>query len=173
MLRYPVSLTTEDGQEFRGSETPDATAGSRVLVDFLDLPAHTYGDDEAEALARAVDALTTMIGAYMRHRQPIPAPSEPRHGGATVPLPPLLVAKVELYNTMLAQQVNKAELGRRLHWHLPQVDRVLDVRHASRLDQLEQALAAVGKRLELHVVEERARVRREIGGSPRRRPPVT
>ena len=68
-------------------------------------------------------------------------------------LPPLLVAKVELYNAMLAQQVNKAELGRRLHWHLPQVDRVLDVRHASRLHQLEQALAAVGKRLELHVSE--------------------
>ena len=75
----------------------------------------------------------------------------------TVSLPPLLVAKVELYNTMLVQQVNKAELGRRLRWHLPQVDRVLDVRHASRLDQLEQALAAVGKRLELRVVEETAR----------------
>ena len=82
MLRYPVSLTTEGGQ---------------VLVDFLDLPAHTYGYDEGEAFARAVDALTTMIGAYMRHRQPIPAPSAPKHGGPTVPLPPLLVAKVELY----------------------------------------------------------------------------
>ena len=95
----------------------------------------------------------------MRHRQPIPSPSAPQHGAMapTVSLPPLLVAKVELYNTMLGQQVNKAELGRRLHWHLPQVDRVLDVRHASRLDQLEQALAAVGKRLELRVVEETAR----------------
>ncbi len=144
MLRYPVSLTTE---------------GGHVLVDFLDLPAHTYADDEDEALARAVDALTTMIGAYMRQRQPIPAPSAPGRGARTVPLPPLLVAKVELYNTMLAQRVNKAELGRRLRWHLPQIDRVLDVRHASRLDQLEQALAAVGKRLELHVVEEAARGR--------------
>ena len=91
-----------------------------------------------------------------------------------MPLSPLLVAKVELYDATLTQQVNKAELGRRLHWHLPQVDRVLDVRHASRLDQLEQALAAVGKRLELHVVEEAARsVRprrrrsRSAGPSPR------
>lgn len=142
MWRYPVSLNAE---------------GGHVLVDFVDLPAHTYGDDEGEALARAVDALTSMIGAYMRHRQPIPPPSVPTHGGSTVALPPLLVAKVELYNAMLAQQVNKAELGRRLHWHLPQVDRVLDMRHASRLDQLEQALAAVGKRIELHVVEEAAR----------------
>ena len=63
-----------------------------------------------------------------------------------------MVAKVALYNTMLENKVNKAELGRRLNWHLPQVDRVLDVRHASRVDQLEQARGAVGKRLELHVV---------------------
>lgn len=136
MSCYPVTLTREDG---------------RVLVDFLDLPAHTYGDDEDEALSRAVDALTTMIAAYMRYRQPVPPPTI-GHDGPTVALPPLLVAKVELYNAMLAQRVNKAELGRRLRWHLPQVDRVLDIRHASRLDQLEQALAAVGKRLELRVV---------------------
>ena len=48
--------------------------------------------------------------------------------------------------------MNKAELGRRLRWHPPQVDRVLDVRHASRIDQIEHALAAVGKRPELHVI---------------------
>ena len=63
-----------------------------------------------------------------------------------------MVAKVELYNAMLTQKVGKAELGRRLNWHLPQVDRVLDMTHASRVDQLEQALGAVGKRLDLHVV---------------------
>ncbi len=136
MVGYPVTLTTE---------------GDHVLVDFRDFPAHTYGDDQDEALARAVDALTTIIGAYMRDRQPIPRPAT-RARGRMVPLPPLMVAKVALYNTMLEQKVNKAELGRRLNWHLPQVDRVLDVRHASRVDQLEHALGAVGKRLELHVV---------------------
>ena len=136
MAGYPVTLTTE---------------GDQVLVDFRDFPAHTYGDDQDEALTRAVDALTTIIGAYMRDRQLIPTPAL-RTRGRMVPLPPLMVAKVALYNTMLEQKVNKAELGRRLNWHLPQVDRVLDVRHASRVDQLEHALGAVGKRLKLHVV---------------------
>ena len=32
-----------------------------------------------------------------------------------VPLPPLMVAKVALYNTMLEQKVSEAELGRRLN----------------------------------------------------------
>jgi antitoxin HicB len=43
----------------------------------------------------------------------------------------------------------KAALARKLGWHLPQIDRVLDLRHASRLDQVEAALAALGR--ELHV----------------------
>ena len=138
MLNYPVTLTTD---------------GSHVLVDFPDFPeAHTYGDDRDEALVRAVDALMTIIGAYMHDRQPIPQPSQ-RKRSPTVAVPPLMVAKVALHNAMLEQQVNKAELGRRLHWHLPQVDRVLDVRHMSRIDQIEHALGAVGKRLELHVVQ--------------------
>ena len=36
---------------------------------------------------------------------------------------------------MRAGNVGKAELARRLDWHLPQVDRVLRVRHGSQLDQ--------------------------------------
>jgi len=31
---------------------------------------------------------------------------------------------------MRAARVRKAELARRLIWHLPQVDRLLDLRHA-------------------------------------------
>ncbi len=47
--------------------------------------------------------------------------------------------------------VTKAELARRLGWHGPQVDRLLDLNHASRLDQIEAALAALGKRLQVTV----------------------
>ena len=134
MLRYPVKLTKDDGT---------------VLVDFPDFPeAHTYGDDKDEALMRAVDALMTIIEAYIKDRQAIPKPSK---GRTMVEVPPLMVTKIALYNEMLEQRINKAELGRRLHWHLPQVDRVLDVRHASRLDQMEQALAVVGKRVVVSV----------------------
>lgn len=53
---------------------------------------------------------------------------------------------------MVEQRVDRAELGRRLNWHLPRVDRVLDVGHTSRIDEIARALAAVGKRIELRVV---------------------
>ena len=50
---------------------------------------------------------------------------------------------------MREQAIGKAELARRLGWHLPQVDRVLDVRHRSRLDRMDAALGEIGCRLEV------------------------
>jgi len=40
---------------------------------------------------------------------------------------------------------------KRLGVHPPQVDRLLDFRHASRLDVVEDALAAVGKKLIVNI----------------------
>ena len=50
---------------------------------------------------------------------------------------------------MRDQGIGKAELARRLGWHLPQVDRALDIQHHSRMDQMDAALGAVGIRLQV------------------------
>jgi antitoxin HicB len=89
-----------------------------------------------------------MFDALMADRQAIPAAS-PANGRPTVALPALDAAKIALYTAMRDAKVNKAELRRRLRTHPPQVDRLLKMRHASKLDLLEQAFAAVGKRLVL------------------------
>jgi len=124
MNPYPLRLTRDDN--------------GTVLVTFPDFPeAQTFGDDETEALARAVDALESAIIGRMSDRERIPVPSRPKRGQRAVALPALAAAKVALYEAMRRQRITKAELGRRLHWHMPQVDRLLDLRHASRLDQLE------------------------------------
>ena len=133
---YPVILRRDD-------ET--------ILVRFPDFPeAQTFGDTKEEALARAVDALETAIIGRMSDREDIPPPSSTRRR-SRVTLPPLSSAKLGLYRAMRAARVSKAELGRRLGWQGPQVDRLLDLRHATRLDQLDQALRALGKRLVVEV----------------------
>ena len=101
-------------------------------------------------MTHASDALLTVIDAYMKDRQRLPQPSK---GRVMVDVSPLAVPKIELYNAMREKRITKAELGRRLGWHMPQVDRVLDVHHASRMDRLQQALKAVDRRLEVTVVE--------------------
>ncbi|MFZ3237973.1 MAG: hypothetical protein WA184_21720 [Stellaceae bacterium] len=68
-----------------------------------------------------------------------------------MPLSALGMAKAALYDAMRAQGVGRAELARRLRWHLPQVNRVLDLRHASRMEHVEAALAALGLRLVVDV----------------------
>jgi Uncharacterized conserved protein len=136
-MRYPVTLTRDDNDTF--------------LVHFPDVPeAVTFGDTREEALAHASDALLTVIDAYMRDRREIPAPTV-RRSQFFVEVPVLEAAKIELYRAMQSASVGKAELARRLHWHLPQVDRVLRMKHGSRLDQVEDAFRALGKRVVFYV----------------------
>ena len=132
MLSYPIEFEDDD-------QTILATS-----PDFPELT--TFGDDRDEALARAVDALEEAIAARIHIGQEIPSPS---CGLRRATLPTLTAIKVILYQGMRDQRVGKAELARRLGWHLPQVDRVLDVRHRSRLDRMDAALRAIGRQLEV------------------------
>jgi antitoxin HicB len=122
-----------------------------LLVNFPDFPeAVTFGEDETDALVRAVDALETVPAARIDDREEIPLPSRAT-GRPRVVLPALTAAKVLLYRAMCEAGVRKADLARRLGWHGPQVDRLLDLDHASRLDQIEAALAVLGKRLSVEL----------------------
>ncbi|MCY3772367.1 MAG: type II toxin-antitoxin system HicB family antitoxin [Gemmatimonadetes bacterium] len=130
MLKYPVILERDD---------------NTVLVTSPDFPElNTFGMDREEAIARATDAMEEAIAARIHDGLDIPLPSKGRD--VTV-LPTLTAVKVMLYRGMKEQGVGKAELARRLGWHLPQVDRVLDVQHNSRMDQMDAAMGAIGRHL--------------------------
>jgi antitoxin HicB len=138
MLWYPVILE------------PDTN--DTILVSFPDFPeAHTFGDDEKEALARAVDLLEDVLADHIENRRDIPPPSKARKRDRLVTLPVLTEAKVRLYHEMRGSGIRKAELARRLGCHMRQVDRLLDLSHASRLDQIEAAFAALNKRIVIEI----------------------
>ena len=139
MLAYPVDLERD-------------TNGT-LLVTFPEFAeAVTFGEDESDAVLRAVDALETVLAARMDDREDIPLPS-PAAGRPCAVLPALTAAKVLLNRAMREAGVRKADLARRLGWHGPQIDRLLDLNHASRLDQIEAALAALGKRLTVDLAD--------------------
>jgi len=138
MLRYPIVLRTDTNRT--------------ILVSFPDFPtANTFGDDPNEAIARATELLTDVLADYMERRQDIPAPSPIRKKHHAVELPLLVEAKIGLYQAMRAAGIGKAKLARRLNCHLPQVDRLLDLSHSSRLDQIESALSALNKKLTIEI----------------------
>ena len=64
----------------------------------------------------------------------------------------LVAVKLALYEAMRAQGITKTELARRLGLQENAVRRLLDLDHRSHLDQLDRALAALGRRLELRVL---------------------
>lgn len=88
----------------------------------------------------------------MDRRQSIPLPSKGKAGQSIVRLPALTSAKIALWNTMLAQNVGKAELARRLGVNRVQVDRLVDLLHGSKIEAVEHALAILGQRLAVTVI---------------------
>ena len=140
MLRYPATLKRDTNGTMR--------------VEFPDVPeANTFGEDADEALMQAVDALEGALSMYIEDRRDIPKPSPVQARGKAAILPALTEAKLAIDSSMRANRVGKAELARRLNCHLPQVDRLLDLLHASRLDQLEAAFRVLGKRLTVEIRE--------------------
>jgi antitoxin HicB len=138
MLKYPAILEKD-------------TNGT-LLVTFPDVPeAITFGTDESDALDRGAAALETAFMAYIEDRRPIPEPSALRRRKWTVTLPVLTEAKIALYRAMISGRIRKAELARRLGVHSPQVDRLLDLSHSSKIEQIEAALLAAGKRLTIGI----------------------
>ena len=137
MFDYPVTLTPDDGT---------------VLVTFADVPeAITFGADKDEAMLYAVDALETALSMYVDARKPLPDVSKAKRGQKTVRPSALECAKLGVYKAMTEQGIKKAELARRLGWHMPQVDRLFDLRHASNLDQIEAAAKVLGRHVEVNV----------------------
>lgn len=139
MLCYPAILEKD----------PETGA---VIVSFPDLPfAHAVGDDEAEALLNAEAALVTAFEICEEKRIAIPTPSAANLGQALVNLPVIVAGKVALYNTMLNESKRKADMARLLNIAPTLVDRLLSFRHKSRIEQIETALAVLGKRLVVDV----------------------
>lgn len=133
-LTYPVVLVND--------------SNGTVMVSFPDVPeAITQGDDEGEAMLRAVDALETALSFYTDDGADLPRARKPTRGQRTVRPSAQACIALSIYKAMRDDGVRKSELARRLGWHMPQVDRLLDLNHASRLDQAEAALAAMGRSL--------------------------
>ncbi|NBA93767.1 type II toxin-antitoxin system HicB family antitoxin [Pseudomonas sp. R5(2019)] len=125
---------------------------SGVWLSCWDIPEmHASGDTLAEAFADATDAMETALSIYVDQRRPIPEAQPRGEPHQVLRLPALTVAKIALWNALLAEDVSKSELARRLQVARPQVDRLLDFLHASKIEHVERALRLLGRRLSLTV----------------------
>lgn len=127
---------------------PDLKAGG-YTVTFPDFGyGVTQGETDAEAMEMARDLLMLTIGDYIRDGKRLPEPAR-RRGAKFRPvlLPALQSAKVDLYTAFLESGLKKADFARRIGIPKTHIDRLFSLRHHSRLEKIEAALAALGKRL--------------------------
>ena len=137
-MRYPVTLTPADEGGF--------------VVTFPDVPeALTQGEDEADALHHAADALETALDFYFEANRLIPEPSQLGRGQPTIVLPTGLAATVLLHNELIRQNVPTAELARRMNVPGQDVSRLLNRRTTTKIDRTSAALKALGKQLEVSI----------------------
>ena len=133
-FEYAVMLTPSDEGGF--------------VVTCRDLPQLvTQGEDVADALSEASDAMDEVFAAYMQGKLAFPAPTKARRGEYRVAPPAETMAKAALYVAMKEAHVTNVQLAKQLGVDEKEVRRLLDPHYASKLPRIAQAVAALGKRL--------------------------
>ena len=138
-------------QRYSAILTPDPVSG--FVVEFPDLPCGiTQGESVEACLDLAADIVIGVAEELLKRHEPLPRAR--RHRGPNVhpiALPAIVEAKLALHEAFRESGLSKSALGKRLGGHPMQLDRLFDLRHASRMEQVESALHALGKRLVLSV----------------------
>ncbi|AWK15555.1 hypothetical protein SK355_11570 (plasmid) [Candidatus Fukatsuia symbiotica] len=142
MFNYPIRLEYD-------KETAVYVASCRDLPLF-----NSVGDSVDEALLESVDGLITAISIEIDERRPISNASAVEDGEYVLSLPILVTMKAALHNAMIETGTRKADLARRLGQKGPQIDRLLDVEHSSKVETVELALHQLDRKLDIavHVV---------------------
>ena len=126
--------------------------GSGWMVTFPDIPeALTSGATREEALAMARDALVTALDFYFEDKREVPAPSKAKRGQEEISLPASQWAKVLLLNEMVRQKKSPSDVARKMGTTPQAFNRITDLHHATKVDQIEEALGVLGRRLELRL----------------------
>ena len=118
------------------------------IVTCRDLPSLvTQGEDKADALSQAADAMDEVFATYMLEGLTFPAPSKPRRGEYSIAPPAETMAKAALYVAISEAGITKVQLARQLGVDEKEVRRLLDPHYGSKLPRIAQAIQLLGKRL--------------------------
>ena len=136
---------------FPATLTPDLEDGGFVVT-FRDLPeAITQGDTLEECLAEAADCLEEAIAARIDDHLPIPMPSKQENGEKLVSLPLQMTLKAAVYLAMREAGVSAGKLAEIMNVDEKVVQSILDPGLEIELAEVDRALSALGKRVEIQL----------------------
>jgi antitoxin HicB len=122
--------------------------GRGFHIRFPDLSeALTGGIDLDDAKVQAADCLAEALAGRIRRGDAIPEPSRVKRGQHPVSVPLYLAPKLALYLTMRESGLRKTDLAKRLGVSETVVRRMLDPKHDTKPENIQAALAELGKRI--------------------------
>ena len=129
---------------------PDDNGTSLVTCPLLP-EVTTFTEDGSDWQENARDAIEEALASRMARWANIPLPAADA-GALTVR--PCLQTEMKLVLFWACKQAgtSRADLVRALGWHREQVDRLFRLDHASRIDQIEAAMKAVGRTISIDVM---------------------
>ena len=121
-----------------------------VLIKCRDLPellSWSVDGQPVEVWARYAveDCLAFMIKQGLE----IPYASPAQKGEHVVELDPSETAKILLSNEMVKNKIGRARLAEKANLTLPEVTRLLNLKHKTKIESISRALNSLGKRLNL------------------------
>lgn len=138
--QYPVLLT-------------DNKEGGFVLT-FRDVPeivSEIWSIDELEKTG--ADALITGADMYYETKQMFPEPSALQENEVLVSLPISAVVKILLHNAMLLANIRPSDLAKRMGKLPQEVNRIIDLKHKTKIDTIQDAFKAIGKDLNVSITD--------------------
>jgi antitoxin HicB len=123
-----------------------------LLASFPDVPgAITNGEDYAATYELAQDALGIILDSYIWEHGALPPRSRPTKDQVVVELSALDSSKLALCLEMAKANLTKTELAARLGVDEKEARRILAVGHNTKLDTLEAAFKAIGRKITIQV----------------------
>jgi antitoxin HicB len=123
-----------------------------LVVTFPDVPeAITQGDNEADAIKQAQEALGLALLTYPRRDLRIPHAKAKGRGLIAIAVEPEVAAKIAVLEAFKRSGISKSELGRRIGKDEKEIRRILDPRHRTKLATLTEALRTLGQQLVIGV----------------------
>lgn len=124
----------------------------RYLVTFPDLPeALTDGETIEEAMIEATDCLEEAIAGRINRNETIPEPSVRKGRMKNVDLSAQFVMKVLVHVAFQEAGITQTELANRIKTDTKEARRILDPHYGSKLPKMEQALKALGYKVQVGI----------------------
>ena len=124
--------------------------GDALVISMPAIPefnAVAYSDDDINT--QSLEAFELALDFYTETKRPIPLGENVNSANYSLSVPTTLTAKIYLYNEWLNSKQTKTELALKVGTPKQNFNRLFDFKYKSKIETIESALAAMGRRLDL------------------------